>query len=253
MAFKDYFSGHAADYATYRPRYPATLFAWLGQQCRDHERAWDCATGNGQAAIALTRHFQQVIATDGSAAQLQEAPPHPQIQYQVALAESSGLADGGVDLVTVAQAAHWFDLEAFYPEVQRVLKPGGILAIWCYGRPILPTTALEGLLSDYYDRVLDDFWTPERRQVETGYRTLPFPFPELTGPELTMTTEWTLAELLGYLYTWSATQRFIAAHQFNPLATLTEQFIEVWPESTQAEQRLRLTWPISLRVGQSPG
>lgn len=252
MNFKDYFSGHAADYATYRPHYPAALFAWLAQQCPQPERAWDCATGNGQAAIALTPHFQQVIATDGSAAQLEQAPPHPQVNFRVALAEESPLEDGTVDLVTVAQAVHWFDLKRFYAEVQRVLRPGGVLAMWCYGRPLLPIAVLDEVLEYYYNHVLDDYWTPERRVVEAGYRDLPFPWVELDAPIFSMQVTWTLPQLMGYLYTWSATQRYIAAHQVNPLEALADKFAAVWPRKAgveAGEPSISVCWPISLRAG----
>jgi SAM-dependent methyltransferase len=244
MTFKDYFSGQATDYAHYRPHYPAALFTWLAQQCGTCDRVWDCATGNGQAAIALAEHFAQVIATDGSAAQLRQAPPHPRITYRVALAEDSGLEGHSLDLVTVAQAVHWFQLEHFYAEVKRVLKPDGLLAIWCYGRPQMAVPALEALLQTYYDETLDDFWTPERRLVETGYATLDFPFAELTAPAYTMRVAWTLSELMGYLFTWSATQRFIATHGVNPLVALAAQMAPHWPSD-----RALMTWPITLRVG----
>lgn len=250
MTFKDYFSGHAADYATYRPRYPAALFAWLAQQCQRHEHVWDCATGNGQAAIALTEQFQQVTATDGSAAQLRQAHPHPQVKYREAFAESSGLPDNSVDLVTVAQALHWFRLEAFYDEVKRVLRPGGILAIWCYGLPELPSPALDCLLREYYDHVLHDFWTPERHLVEAGYRSLSFPFAELEVPALSMSVTWTLPEFMGYLYTWSATQRFIAAEKTNPLEPMLERFVACWTDGAESELTARsMTWPLSVRAG----
>lgn len=228
MTFKDYFSGQATDYAAYRPHYPAAMFTWLAQQCEQRDRAWDCATGNGQAAIALASHFHQVIATDGSPAQLQQAPPHPQVTYRVALAEHSDLPDHSLDLVTVAQAIHWFDLAAFTQEVQRVLKPGGLFAIWCYGRPRLADSVLEQHLNHYYNHTLDNFWTPERRLVEDGYRSLHFPFPELAAPAHTLQVTWTLSELMGYLLTWSATQRFISAHGYNPLETLAEQMQADW-------------------------
>ncbi|MGF1458305.1 MAG: class I SAM-dependent methyltransferase [Leptolyngbyaceae cyanobacterium] len=243
--FKDYFSGHAADYATYRPHYPAALFTWLAQQCRQHDRVWDCATGNGQAAIALAAHFQQVIATDASAAQLEQAPQHPRVTYQVALAETPDMAAHSVDLVTVAQAVHWFDLEPFYAAVQRVLKPEGLFAIWCYGCPQVAMPSLNAQLEHYYDHILDDFWTPERRLVETGYRTLPFPFTEVDAPTYMMTVSWTLAELMGYLFTWSATQRYMQHHGDNPLMALAEQMAASWPSD-----RLLITWPVSVRAGQ---
>ena len=246
MTFKDYFSGHAADYAQYRPRYPASLFTWLAQQCTERDRVWDCATGNGQAAIALTEHFAQVIATDGSAAQLRQAPLHPQITYRVAVAEASGLEARSCDLVTVAQAIHWFQLEVFYAEVQRVLKPNGLLAIWCYGCPQMTAPDLEGLLQTYYGETLDDFWTPERRLVETGYATLNFPFEELVAPAYTLQMTWTLPDLLGYLFTWSATQRFIATHGFNPLEELAAKIGPLW-----TSDRLPITWPLTVRVGRS--
>ena len=247
MTFKDYFSGHAADYATYRPQYPPALFDWLRQHCQHRHAVWDCATGNGQAAIALTAHFQQVIATDASAAQIDVARAHPQIEYRVALAESSGLPSHSLDLVTVAQALHWFDLAAFYAEVKRVLKPNGLFAVWCYGRPQMQPVALDSVLQHYYSQTLDDFWTPERQWVESGYRSLPFPFAELTPPHYRMQVSWTLDELLGYLYTWSATQRFIAAYGINPLADLADQFLAVG-----GGDRLSLSWPITLRAGRPP-
>jgi len=246
MTFQDYFSGHAAEYAIYRPHYPAALFVWLAQQCEQRDRVWDCATGNGQAAIALADHFQQVIATDASPAQLQQAPAHPQVTYQVAIAENSGLDDHALDLVTVAQAVHWFDLDAFYGEVRRVLKPGGLLAIWCYGRPRMANPALDRHLNHYYNHTLDDFWTPKRRLVETGYRTLLWPFEELAAPAYTMQVDWTLAALMGYLFTWSATQRFLHIYGSNPLEELAVQMRADWEGD-----RATLTWPITLRAGRT--
>ncbi len=244
MTFKDYFSQQAADYASYRPRYPDALFTWLAQHCAAHEQVWDCATGNGQAAIALTAHFQQIIATDGSATQLQQAIPHPQIHYRLALATASGLPAHTVDLVTVAQAAHWFDLERFYAEVRRVLKPGGLLALWCYGLPTLSVSALDHILQHYYSHTLAPFWPPERQLIESGYRTLKFPFNAIAPPPLVMQANWTLGELTGYLYTWSGTQRYIAHHQANPLDALVEPLAAAWESDRQT-----LTWPLSLRVG----
>lgn len=247
MTFQDHFSGHAADYAHYRPHYPAALFTWLAQQCPCRDRVWDCATGNGQAAIALTEHFHHVMATDASAAQLAQATAHSRITYRVAPAEQSGLDSHSLDLVTVAQAVHWFQLAAFYHEAKRVLKPDGLLAIWCYGCPQMAAPALDRRLNEYYSTTLNDFWPPERRLVEDGYAHLEFPFTEIATPTYTMQVTWTLEALIGYLLTWSATQRFIKTHGVNPLTSLAAVMAADWPSD-----RVVVTWPVTMRVGRSP-
>lgn len=246
MTFKDYFSRQAAAYAAYRPRYPIALFEWLVQQCDRRELAWDCATGNGQAAIALANYFDEVIATDASAAQLHQAPQHARVTYQVALAEASGLMAQSIDLVTVAQAIHWFNLTAFYQEVHRIIKPGGILAIWCYGRPVLAAAKLDHHLNNYYSNILDGFWPPERRLVEAGYRSLDFPYTDLTPPAYRVQAHWTLIELIGYLFTWSATQRYIAAHNVNPLDELSDRMKSDWQGDRSA-----ISFPINVRAGRA--
>jgi SAM-dependent methyltransferase len=159
--FKDHFSSASDRYAAYRPDYPAALFAWLAGLCAERELAWDCATGSGQAALGLAPHFRRVVATDASAEQVRHAAPHPLIDYRVAPAEASGLADHSVDLVTVAQAAHWFDLPRFYAEAARVLKPGGAIAVWGYGRMLLPGE-MDGLFQRFYAKTVGPYWPPER-------------------------------------------------------------------------------------------
>ena len=133
MAFKDHFSGHASSYARYRPDYPAALFEYLATLTPRHEIALDCATGSGQAAVGLAKHFDCVIATDGSLAQLRSAQAHPHVAYLANLAEQPALRDASVDLAAAAQAAHWFDHERFHPQMRRVLRPDGVLALWTYG------------------------------------------------------------------------------------------------------------------------
>lgn len=241
----DHFSGHAADYAKARPGYPPELFAWLARQCAAHGLAWDCGTGNGQAAQALAEHFQRVHATDLSALQVAQAKPHPRIDYRTAPAEASGLADRSCDLVAVAQALHWFCNDGFYAEVKRVLKPGGIFAAWTYtllrGEP-----ELNAIVGDFYTSVVGPYWPPERRWVDLGYRDMPFPCADIVTPEFEIRLEWTLADLLAYVRTWSATQRCIGETGTDPCTVLGERLRDVWPDP---ETRKTIIWPIALRCG----
>jgi ubiquinone/menaquinone biosynthesis C-methylase UbiE len=248
--FQDHFSNVAAKYGSYRPTYPDALFEYLARVSPAGSPVWDCAAGNGQASQSLAAHFPTVIATDASAQQIAAAAPHPRIEYRVAPAEASGLPDGSVGLVTVAQALHWFDLPKFYTEVSRVLVPTGVLAVWCYGILEIEGADVHRIATDYYGHTLDAYWPPSRRLVEAGYKTLPFPFPELTAPKFKMETRWTLDQLLGYFSTWSATNAYIMANGRNPLEPLGRELAAVWgdPQMPRA-----LTWPLSLRLGINPG
>nr|MDQ6926647.1 class I SAM-dependent methyltransferase [Candidatus Eremiobacteraeota bacterium] len=174
-SFRDEFSTVAAQYAAHRPLYPPALFDYLANLPARRALAWDCATGNGQAARALAPRFTHVVATDASAAQLAHATPAPNIEYRVARAEESGLAPGSVDLITVAQALHWFDLDAFYAEVRRVLVPGGAVAVWTYGDPVLDDASLDARFQQFAGDVLGPYWPPERREVDAAYRGIAFP------------------------------------------------------------------------------
>jgi SAM-dependent methyltransferase len=246
MATEDHFSRLAPAYASCRPGYPDRLFDYLAGLVSRHDLAWDCAAGSGQATIPLARRFDRVIATDLSAAMLDQAPRHPGVVYRVAPAEASGLGDATVDLVTVAQALHWLKTETFYPEVDRVLVPGGVLAVWTYGAQYLDEPVLDSVLRQFYADIVGPYWAPERRHVESGYRTLLFPFPELEPPSLAMEELWSLAELLGYVGTWSATQRFRDAVGYDPVNQLGHDLARHWGDPA-ATRRVR--WPLSLRVG----
>lgn len=241
----DYFSAHAAAYAKARPSYPTALFTWLAQQCPAQDLAWDCGTGNGQAARALAEHFRHVHATDLSAEQVAQAKPHPRVDYGVAPAEASGLTDGSCDLVAVAQALHWFCNERYYAEVKRVLKPGGLFAAWTYtllrGEP-----ELDAMVQDFYTNVVGPWWPPERHWVDLGYRDMPFPCADMATPGFEIRLDWTLPDLLAYLRTWSATQRYIGKTGSDPCLALGERLREVWPDP---ETRKRIIWPIALRCG----
>jgi SAM-dependent methyltransferase len=248
--FADHFSRIATHYAGCRPGYPEELFAYLGRHVATHDLAWDCAAGSGQATLPLTRIFKRVLATDLSAAMLESAPRHPRIEYRVAPAETSGLAGATADLVTVAQALHWLDLQPFFIEADRVLKPGGVLAVWTYGNQVLQDEVLNEVLSRFYREVVGPYWPPERCHVETGYRQLPFPYAELTPPSFDMEEEWTLPELLGYVGTWSATQRFREARGEDPLPRLARELEDRWGDPAS---RRTIRWPLSLRAGRRPG
>lgn len=246
-SFKDHFSTAPDRYAAYRPEYPAALFEWLAGRCASHNAVWDCATGNGQAATGLAVHFERVIATDASAAQIAHARRDVRIEFRVAPAEASGLDDRSVDLVTVAQAVHWFDLPRFYAEAARVLKPGGLLAVWGYGRVALPE-ALDARFAHFYADTLGPYWPPERALIDDGYRNLEFPFVAEPAPGFEIEVEWTLDRLLDYVATWSAVQRYRATCDDDPVAALRHALWPLWPTDART---LPLRWPVFVRAGRS--
>jgi SAM-dependent methyltransferase len=244
--FHDHFTPVAASYADFRPGYPGALFAWLARLVPRQDLAWDCGAGSGQASLGLAAHFERVVATDASRAQIDAAAPHPRIEYRVAPAEASGLPDASVDLVTVAQALHWFDLAGFYAEAKRVLRPSGVLAVWTYGVLSVEGASVDSLVQHFYHDTVGPFWPVERALVETGYRSLSFPFNEIDAPRFAMNARWSLPQLLGYFRSWSATERYAAAHGCDPVAALAEQMTPLWGD---AERRRQIAWPLSLRVG----
>ena len=245
MQFKDRFSGHAAEYAQYRPHYPAELFEYLATVAPDRVCAWDCATGNGQAASALAKLFESVIATDASEKQIANAERNDRITYRVATAEDSGLEPGSISLVTIAQALHWLPIEAFYDEVKRVLKPGGAVAIWCYCLfEISPP--IDSLVTKFYHETVGPYWDAERRFVETGYQTFPFPFAKLEPPQFQMQATWSLNHLLGYLRTWSATKKFIETNGSDPVTSLANELAKLWGDPATMR---KISWPLNVRVG----
>ena len=247
-AFKDHFSGPAAAYAAYRPRYPRELALFLAQISPVCSRAWDCGCGSGQLSELLAEFFEQVVATDASARQIAEARPHPRVEYRCAPAEESGLAAHSTDLITVAQAVHWFDLDRFYEEVRRVGRPGAAIALISYA-----TMAVErvgGLVQEFYENTLGPYWPPERRQVETGYRLLDFPFTPLPAPSLQMNAAWDLAALTGYIGTWSAVQALERAQGPAPFQALGRALRDAWGDPGTVRQ---VSWPLFVSAGRLPG
>ena len=241
MDFPDHFSGVSSAYAHYRPRYPRELYVFLQSLTRRHDLAWDCATGTGQAAVPLAEFFRHVIATDASAEQIARAQPHPRIQYVVSPAERTDLASESVDLITVAQALHWFDLETFFAEADRVLTAEGVLACWTYALFEVDNPAVQEAVDVFYADVVGPYWPAERRMVEDGYRSTPFPFDEIPAPEFEIRSTLSVEELEGFLRTWSATQRYIRDRGNDPVAGL-----ELGRNATAA---FDVRWPIALRIG----
>jgi SAM-dependent methyltransferase len=216
----------------------------LGSIAPSRQLAWDCGTGNGQAAVELAEVFERVIATDASETQVANAEPHPGLEYRVATAEASGLEPESIDLITVAQALHWFDLEQFYAEARRVLKSGGILAAWAYKLATV-TPSIDAVVNQYYSDVVGPYWPAERVLVEK-FEELPFPFPEIHTPAFAMVAEWSVEQALGYLGTWSATQRFMTAEKQDPLEQVEDELRSVW-----GTEKRRVIWPLTMKVGRT--
>lgn len=242
---KDNFSTQASSYARFRPGYPPQLFDFLFGLCRAFDAAWDCATGNGQIAGVLAERFLRVEATDISEKQLQQAIQKPNIRYHIEAAEASSFPDDSFDLVTVGQSAHWFHFDKFFPEVRRVLKPGGVLALVGYNLLKIdePTDAV---IKNLYTNVLGKYWDAERRLVDDAYSTIPFPFAEIELPGMAMTYDWTFDHLLGYLETWSALQHYIRKNGRSPIGeAFLVELRSVWPEGAIKTVR----FPVFGRVG----
>lgn len=247
MSFKDHFSTQSAIYRTARPRYAPELFAWLAAQAPACDLAWDAGCGTGQASVGLAAQFARVVATDPSAAQITEAEAAPNIDYRVERAEQSTLAAASADLVTVAQALHWFDLDAFHAEARRVLRPGGVIAEWTYADCHV-SADVDAVKQVLYVDLLDSYWPPERRLVESGYAELAFPFERIAAPAFELVAHWDLAAFLAYLRSWSATQRYLKANGSDPVDELAARFAAAWGD---AEQVRRVHWDLALRVGRA--
>jgi ubiquinone/menaquinone biosynthesis C-methylase UbiE len=245
MPFADQFTRQASAYAQFRPTYPEALFAALAERAPGRRRAWDCATGSGQAALGLARYFAHVAATDGSAGQLAAAVHHPRVGYAVALAEACPLADRCVDVVTVAQALHWLDRPVFFAEARRVLVPGGVLAFWCYTLAEV-TAEVDRALARFYRDTVGPYFLPGRELVDEGYRSIEMPFEELAIAGFAIEREMGLVDYLGYLNTWSAVQRYLRVTGGDPIAPLAEELRPLWGDP---ETRRMVRWPLAARAG----
>lgn len=241
--FADHFSGHASLYATYRPRYPGTLYDWLASVAPGAELAWDVGTGNGQVAQGLVTRFARVIATDPSSKQLANAEPHARIKY-IESKYASGASPGAVQLVTVGQAIHWFELEAFFSEVRQVLTPKGIVAAFAYAHSRV-TPAIDAIVRRYHDVTLAGYWAPEHHLIHAGYKTLAMPIAEIAAPSFELCEEWSLAQYLGFLRTWSSTQKLLAAGGEGRVLALEAELTEAWG----TVRTRQVMWPLVMRAG----
>jgi SAM-dependent methyltransferase len=246
MVFKDHFSRQSAAYSRYRPGYPPALIEFVAASAPARRLAVDCATGSGQAAVALAEHFEGVLAVDASSGQLARAQPQARVHYVAALAERLPIRDRSVDLVAAAQAAHWFDFERFHAECRRVLVPRGVVAVWTYGL-MRVEAAIDEIVDDFHANVVGADWPPERRHVEQGYRSMPFPWREEPAPAFCLECDWDLEQVMGYLATWSAVQRCRDRTGRDPLAVVEPRLAALWPRSVAR----RVRWPVHLRLGRA--
>ena len=221
----------------------------MATRAPDTRVAWDCATGNGQAAIGLAEHFTRVVATDASSAQIASAIPHERVTYRVARANASEIESSSVDIVTVAQAIHWFDRDAFYREAKRVLVARGVIAVWCYGL-LEVDDRVDPFVRRFYEKTVGPYWAPERRLVAEGYRTIEFPFAELVLPPFAIEQQITLDQLGGYLRTWSATRKYVEERGEDPVTPFLDELRHAWGGPTQAR---RARWPLAIRAGRYDG
>lgn len=243
--FKDHFSGHAELYRSFRPTYPNALFEAIAERAPGTRMAWDAGCGNGQASVGLARCFDRVCATDASAEQIAAAGSHPRIDFSVATAEASGLPPHCCDATLIAQALHWFAWDRFYDEVRRISKPGALAVAVCYELANV-SGDIDALTLDFYKAEIGPYWPPDRAHIETRYRDIPWPFAPIAMPELAMRAEWTLAEWLGYLSTWSAVRRYAAATGKNPLPALRENLLPLWGDPRASRP---ISWPLTVIAG----
>lgn len=245
MAFKDHFSTQSVDYSKYRPTYPQELFECIISKTEKRDTCWDVGTGNGQAAVELAKYFRKVIATDPSESQINNATPKENVEYLVCSAEKSPLPSNCADLITVAQAYHWFDHEKFASEAKRVAKKGATIAVWGYELCAV-SPEVDKVFMKYYEVILGKYWPMERKYVEEAYASLPFPYENVSSHKFRLIKKWDLEDFLNYLSTWSAFQKYVKANESNPLDLVRDEFLDAWGK---LEETRDVLFPVFLKLG----
>lgn len=244
-SFQHLFDPVAKQYRQFRPSYPAALIDFVAGSAQSRQLAWDAGCGSGQAAAALAEHFEQVIATDSSAAQISEAQAHQRVLYRVAPAEAAGLDSDSCDLITAANAVHWFDRQRFYPDAARALKSGGIIAVWCYG-PLLADGIAQQKLDRFYTHI-DPYWeSGPLALVKAKYADLDFPFAEITAPRFCIEEAWPIERMLGYYSSWSSVQTCREATGCDAVAELRG---DLQTAGLAGDDCLQVRLPLYLRIG----
>lgn len=245
--FKDHFSHSSKNYAKYRPGYPSGLFDFIISECSKTESCWDVGCGNGQASVELAKHFDQVLATDASQEQIKAAQLRDNITYLTAPAENCPSEDHSFDLVTVAQAIHWFDFDQFFEEVRRATRPGGLLAFWTYDLHKVDDQ-IDEVIYDFYENTVGEFWPPERKFVESHYQTIDVPFVELETPKFSIQKSFNRDDVVNYMSTWSAVKNYRNQKKEDPIVILEKNLRPVWPDRLQLKM---VTWGLHMRLFKS--
>lgn len=233
------FSKQAALYAQFRPDYPKEMYDFIFKHLTSRKYAWDCATGSGQIAKYLAKHFDKVYATDTSIEQLSHAPKIANVEYRKSSAEDSGLQANYFDLITVGQAIHWFNFEQFYTEVRRLAKKDALLAVIGYGM-VRINESINPIINDLYEVAFGAHYAEARTYIDNEYQTIPFPFKEIQTPKFENTFDWSIDQLEGYFSSWSAIQKM----KSDPVATTIRQIKKI-----TSEQNFSVTFPIFMRLG----
>lgn len=246
MDYIQHFAHNPADYLKYRPDYPVALFEYLAGLCAGCETAWDCGTGSGQAAVALAGYFSKVVASDVNQDLLNIALQKHNLSYYCWPAEQTELKKSSIDLVTVAQALHWFDLNSFYEEAKRVAKPHAIIAVWCYSLGSMTPVIDKVVQKLYHDILGNAYWPKERRYIDSGYKTIPFPFKKIKSPPFEAQKNFNYSALIGYLRTWSAVKEYQLKNEQDPVSLILPELETAWGD---VDKTYTMHWPIHLLVG----